>query len=78
MPSQEMVEKLPPQSLEAEMAVLGSMLLDREATALAIEMLNQSYFYKDAHKKIYSAITKLFDENKAVDLVTVVEELKKK
>jgi replicative DNA helicase len=53
MPPQETIEKLPPQNLEAEMAVLGSMLLDREATALAIEMLNQSYFYKDAHKKIY-------------------------
>ncbi|MDD5173865.1 MAG: replicative DNA helicase [Candidatus Omnitrophota bacterium] len=77
MPSQETIEKLPPQSLEAEMAVLGSMLLDREATALAIEMLNHSYFYKDAHKKIYSAIIKLFDENRAVDIVTVVEELKK-
>ena len=76
MPPQETIEKLPPQSLEAEMAVLGSMLLDREATALAIEMLNQSYFYKDAHKKIYSAIIKLFDENRAVDLITVVEELK--
>ena len=77
MPSQETIEKLPPQSLEAEMAVLGSMLLDREATALAIEMLNQSYFYKDAHKKIYSAIIKIFDENRAVDLITVVEELKR-
>ncbi len=77
MPPQESIEKLPPQSLEAEMAVLGSMLLDREATALAIEMLNQTYFYKDAHRKIYSAIVKLFDENRAVDLITVVEELKK-
>ena len=77
MPPSESIEKLPPQSLEAEMAVLGSMLLDREATALAIEMLNQSFFYKDAHKKIYSAIVKIFDENRAVDLITVVEELKK-
>jgi len=77
MPPQESIEKLPPQSLEAEMAVLGSMLLDREATGLAIETLNQSYFYKDAHKKIYSAIIKLYDESRAVDLVTVVEELKK-
>ena len=59
------------------MAVLGSMLLDREATGLAIELLDASCFYKDAHKKIYSAIIKLFDENKAVDLVTVLEELKK-
>jgi replicative DNA helicase len=71
------IEKLPPQSLEAEMAVLGSMLLDREATGVAIETLDAGCFYKDAHKKIYSAITRLFDENRAVDLVTVVEELKK-
>ncbi|MDP3791197.1 MAG: replicative DNA helicase [Candidatus Omnitrophota bacterium] len=77
MAGQEIIEKLPPQSLEAEMAVLGSMLLDREATSLAIELLSASSFYKNAHKSIYSAITKLFDENKAVDLVTVVEELKK-
>jgi replicative DNA helicase len=77
MAGQELIEKLPPQSPEAETAVLGAMLLDRDATALAIELLDASCFYKDAHKKIYSAITKLFDENKAVDLVTVVEELKK-
>jgi len=77
MAGQETIEKLPPQSLEAETAVLGAMLLDRDATGLAIEILNASSFYRDAHKKIYSAIIKLFDENKAVDLVTVVEELKK-
>ena len=72
-----MIEKIPPQSLEAEIAVLGSMLLDREAISLAIEMLDGRCFYKDTHKKIYSAITKLYDDNKAVDLITVVEELKK-
>ena len=72
-----MIEKLPPQNLEAEMAVLGSMLLDREAISLAIEMIDGASFYKDAHKKIYSAITKLHDENKPVDIITVVEELKK-
>jgi replicative DNA helicase len=73
----EIIDKLPPQSVEAEMAVLGSMLLDRDATCIAIETLDAASFYKDAHKKIYSAIIKLFDDNKAVDLVTVVEELKK-
>ncbi|MBI5124297.1 MAG: replicative DNA helicase [Candidatus Omnitrophica bacterium] len=72
-----MIDKVPPQSLEAEMAVLGSMLLDREAISIAIELLEGQCFYKDAHKKIYLALTKLYDENKAVDLVTVVEELKK-
>ena len=77
MAGQEMIEKIPPQSLEAEAAVLGSMLLDRDAISLAIEMIDSSCFYKDAHKKIYSSITKLYDDNKAVDLITVVEELKK-
>lgn len=77
MAGQEMIEKVPPQNLEAETAVLGSMLLDRDAASLAIEMIDSSCFYKDAHKKIYSAIIKLYDDNKAVDLITVVEELKK-
>ena len=75
--AQENIDKLPPQNLEAETAVLGSMLLDRDACALAIELLDAACFYREAHKKIYSAIIKLFDENKAVDLVTAVEELKK-
>lgn len=75
--AQEMIDKIPPQNLEAEMAVLGSMMLDREAIGHAIELLNGSCFYRDANKKIYSAITKLYDENKAVDLITLTEELKK-
>jgi replicative DNA helicase len=77
MASQQNIEKLPPQSLEAEVAVLGSMLLDKEAISHAIEILNESCFYKDAHRKIYSAITNLYNENKAVDLITIVEELKR-
>ena len=60
MSAQETVEKLPPQSIDAEIAVLGSMLLDRDAISHAIEGLNASYFYKEAHKKIYSAVLKLF------------------
>ncbi len=75
--AQEIVDKIPPQSIEAEMAVLGSMLLDREVISQAIEQLDVSYFYKDIHKKIFSAIVKLFDENKGVDLVTLIEELRK-
>ena len=73
----EIAERMPPQNTEAEMAVLGSMLLDRETIANAIELLDANSFYKDAHKKIYSAVIKLFDENKGVDLITLIEELKK-
>lgn len=77
MAAQDIIEKIPPHSIEAETAVLGSMLLDREVISHAIELLASAYFYKDAHKKIYSAIIKLFDDNKGVDLITLIEELKK-
>jgi replicative DNA helicase len=77
MAVQQSIEKLPPQSLEAEVAVLGSMLLDKDAVSHAVELLNESAFYKDAHRKIFSAITKLYADNKAVDLITVIEELKR-
>ncbi len=68
---------LPPQNLEAEMAVLGSMLLDENAIGAAIESIDQNYFYKDSHRKIFSAILTLFNNNKAVDLITITDELKR-
>jgi replicative DNA helicase len=74
--AQEMIDKIPPQNIEAEMAVLGSMLLDRDAISQAIELLDASYFYKEANRKIYSAIIKLYDQTKAVDMVTLIEELR--
>lgn len=72
------IEKLPPKSDEAEMAVLGSMLLEEDAISQAIELLDEACFYKDAHKKIFSAIVDIYNENKPVDLVTTTEQLKKK
>lgn len=71
------LDKVPPQNLEAEMAVLGSMLLDEEAIGVACENLDESSFYKDAHSKIYEAILSLFNANKAVDLITLTDTLKK-
>lgn len=71
------LEKIPPQNLEAEMAVLGSMLLDEEAVAVALESLDSGYFYKDAHRKIFETISGLFNANKAIDLITMTDELKK-
>lgn len=72
------LEKLQPQNLEAEMAVLGSMLIDEEAVSVAAEMLNKDSFYKDSHKKIFEVIIELYNANKAVDLITVTDELKRK
>jgi replicative DNA helicase len=77
MATQDAINKIPPQSNEAEVAVLGSMMLDRDAITTAIEMLKAPHFYKESHRKIFSVVLKLFDENKAVDLVTVVDELKR-
>ncbi|MDD5422538.1 MAG: replicative DNA helicase [Candidatus Omnitrophota bacterium] len=75
--AQESIEKVPPQNVEAEIAVIGSMLLDHDAISQAVEILNSDYFYKESHRKLYSAMLRLFDENKAVDIITVMEELKK-
>jgi replicative DNA helicase len=71
------LDKIPPQNLDAEMAVLGSMLLDEDAISTAVESLDRDSFYKDAHKKIFGAISDLYNANKAVDLITMTDELKR-
>jgi replicative DNA helicase len=71
------LDKIPPQNLEAEMAVLGSMLLDEDAISIACESLNDGSFYKDSHRKIFESISDLFNANKPVDLITLTDKLKK-
>ena len=71
------VEKLPPQNIDAEISVLGAMLIEKEAIGKTLEILNSKDFYKDAHKKIFSAIVSLYDKDEAVDLVTLTEHLRK-
>jgi len=82
MPSPELslnlLEKVPPQSREAEMSVLGAMLFDETALVRGLEILKPFYFYDDPHQKIFGALQSLFEKNLAVDLVTVSEELRKK
>jgi len=78
MGSQEIaLDKIPPQNLEAEMAVLGSMLLDEDAISVASELLDKNSFYKDTHQKIFEAVLGLYNANKAVDLITLREVLKR-
>ena len=72
------LERLPPQNLEAEQAVLGSMLLEEDALMSAAELLEEPAFYKDAHRKIFAALLWLYRNHVAVDLVTLTEELKKR
>lgn len=77
MPAETSLEKIPPQNLEAEMAVLGSMLIDEDAVVHAIESLASEYFYKESHRHIYNCILDLYNANKAIDLITICDELKK-
>ncbi|MDD5408549.1 MAG: replicative DNA helicase [Candidatus Omnitrophica bacterium] len=77
MPQELNLDKLPPQNLDAEMAVLGSMLLDEEAVSVAVEKLDAGCFYKDTHRKIFQTISDLYNANKAVDLITLADALRK-
>jgi len=70
-----MPEKIPPQSVEVEQAVLGAMLLDKEAIGKAVEIIDKDSFYRDDHRKIFSAIVDLYDKNQPVDIITVSDEL---
>ena len=71
-------DRVPPQAQEVEQAVLGAMLLDREAIGSAIEILDESCFYSPAHQKIFSAIVSLYDRGEPADLVTLPQELAKR
>jgi replicative DNA helicase len=76
MTTDKQIDRIPPQNEEAEMAVLGSMLLEENAISHAVELLDEKTFYKDAHKKIFSTIVDIYSENKPVDLITTTERLK--
>ncbi len=62
---------VPPQNLEAEQAVLGTILLQDKSLLKIIEILNPDDFYRDAHKNIYSAMIQLFENREPHDLITV-------
>lgn len=68
-------DRLPPQNIEAEQAVLGAIFLEPSSLTVASEILIPEDFYRASHQKIYNAMLKLNDEGKVVDLVTVTEEL---
>src|SRR5574341_2581066 len=72
------IERILPQSVEAEMSVLGAMLLDNEVISLVIPILSKNSFYKTAHQELYQAIVELYDKGKTVDLVILREELKRR
>ncbi len=70
--------RTPPHNLEAEEALVGSMLLSRDAIATAIEHCQPEDFYKPVHGTIFSAVCSLYEKGEPVDPVTVAEELRRK
>ena len=67
--------KIPPHDLEAEQAVLGSMLTDKDAVISAIEVLKVDSFYRDDNKVIYEAILNLYNRLEPIDIITLKDEL---
>jgi replicative DNA helicase len=75
--AQAVFDRTPPFSLEAETAVLGGMLIDREAVTRAVEHLDDGMFYREANRRLYRAMVRLFERGDVIDVITVAEELKK-
>ena len=67
--------KIPPHDIEAEQAILGSMLTDRDSVISAIEVLKEDAFYREDNKAIYSAILSLYSKSEPIDIITVKAEL---
>ena len=76
--SGENLEKLPPQSLEAEKSLLGSLMLDKDAIFKVADFLQPRDFYKKAHQEVYIAVTELFEKGEPIDLLSVSSRLKEK
>ena len=67
--------KIPPHDIEAEQAVIGSMLTDKEAVSSSIEVLKEEDFYRKDNRLIYSAMLNLYNRAEPIDLITVKSEL---
>jgi replicative DNA helicase len=71
------IDRLPPQNLDSEQAVLGSILIDRDAIIEIADFLHPEDFYRQAHGKIFAAMLELFEHREPIDVVTVAEALER-
>ena len=72
------LSKLPPQAMDLEEAVLGALMLEKDALTMVIDILKPESFYKDANQYIYRAVVELFDRSEPVDILTVSNHLRMK
>ena len=69
--------RIPPQAIELEEAVLGALLIDRDALSKVVDILAPESFYVEAHQHIFEAVTHLFGESDPIDILTVAQRLRK-
>jgi replicative DNA helicase len=72
------MERLPPQNIEAEAAVLGSILIDPQALAVVAELLRPDDFYRDGHRILFQAALDLYAQGRPADLVTLTDEIERR
>lgn len=72
------IQKLPPQNIEAEQAVLAAILLDNQAINKVVEVLQRDDFYKESHRKIFEAMLELNERSEAIDSITLSDHLRGK
>ncbi len=70
-------DRQPPYSMEAEVSVLGGMLIDGDAVARSVEIVNDSMFYREANRRLFRAMVRLYERGDVLDVITLSEELKK-
>lgn len=71
------IDRLPPQSVEAEQSVLGAMLIDKDAVTEVAEILKPDDFYRGHHGTIYAAALELYEKREPVDIITISEVLER-
>ena len=71
-------ERVPPNNVEAEESVIGSMMLSGEAIAAVVEIVKAPDFYRPAHQRIFEAVLAIYARGEPVDAITAVEELKRR
>ena len=69
--------KVPPQAIPLEEAVLGAIMLDKDALSIVLDILQSGSFYLESHQMIYKAMLRLFERSHPIDMLTVTEELRK-
>lgn len=76
IPTLDILGKIPPQAVEVEEAVLGAILIEKNALSAVIDSLKPEVFYKESHQKIYTSVQSLFNRSEPVDIITVTNDLR--